>query len=61
MSIPHFKEALAMRMESAIQDEVAMLVEQSLATPDEMRLRQGRINGIKIALDIINEVYRKHG
>jgi hypothetical protein len=58
MSVPAFKETVAIRIENAIAEQNAYLVErdEDLAL---MRKRQGTIAGLRLAQEIIKESYRE--
>ena len=59
MSIPQYKELVLYRLQEMIREQTAYLVEQEHADLPQLRAYQGRIHGIKLAIDIISDEYRK--
>lgn len=59
MSLPQFKELVAFRIEEQINQTAAYLITQRSADLDKLRSYQGEIAGLRIALDIIAEQYKK--
>jgi hypothetical protein len=59
MSLPQFKELIAIAIENEIQANVSYLVEQRQADLPTLRGYQGQIAGLKLALELIGDTYRK--
>lgn len=59
MSVPQFKEVVAIRIDEAINAAAAYLIEQHGADLDRLRFYQGQIAGLRQAQDIISDYYRQ--
>lgn len=58
MSVDLLRSRLSDDLQSQIDDQAAVLVDQSQATLDAMRFQQGLIAGLRIAASLLEDRYK---
>jgi hypothetical protein len=60
MSLPQYREQVSAKLDEQIQATAHYLATQCQAPLDVLRMYQGRIEGLRIAKDILSETFREN-